>query len=316
MRARRRAFPMERVSQPAMRCHTALDARGPPSCVPGVSVPPWRLLGALLLAACSGRGGSRLTRPTLSLVCGRGPTVEGIDVSEHQGVVDWSAVRASGRRFAIARVGIGTRADAAFTHNWAGMRAAGLLRGVYLYVLPEQDPVAQATLLVRAVGRLGPGDLPPALDVEKMPPGVPPPSVYAARLAVLVAKVREGTGRDPMIYTGAHYWPRWVQSGAFAALPLWHPQYGEVRCPSIAHPWRAWAFWQTSERGRVPGVRTLVDLDVFNGDLAALEALAGGPVPVDAGEPHDAALSLDATPTAPSGSTAPPRPPSPSPTRP
>ncbi len=316
MRACRRAFPMERVSQPAMRCHTALDAHAPPSCVPGVSVSPWRMLGALLLAACSGRGGARATRSTLSLVCGRGPTVEGIDVSEHQGAVDWSAVRASGRRFAIARVGLGSRADATFARNWAGMRAAGLLRGAYLYVLPEQDPIAQATLLVRAVGRLGPGDLPPALDVEKMPPGVPPPSVYAARLAVLVEKVREGTGREPMIYTGAHYWPRWVQSEAFAALPLWHPQYAEVRCPSIAHPWRAWAFWQTSERGRVPGVRTLVDLDVFNGDLAALEALTGGPAPVDAGAPLDAALSPDATPAAPSASAAPRPPPSPSPARP
>jgi lysozyme len=316
MRVCRRAFPMERVSQPAMRCHTALDATPPPSCVPGVSVSPWRMLGALLLAACSGRGGSRAPRSTLSLVCGRGPTVEGIDVSEHQGEVDWPAVRASGRRFAIARVGRGSRADATFARNWAGMRASGLVRGAYLYVLPEQDPVAQATLLVRAVGRLGPGDLPAALDVEKLPPGVPPPTVYAARLAVLVAKVREGTGRQPMIYTGAHYWPRWVQSEAFAALPLWHPQYAAVRCPSIAHPWRAWAFWQTSERGRVPGVRTLVDLDVFNGDLAALETLAGGAVPLDAGAPRDAPVSPDATPAAPSASAAPRPQTSPSPATP
>jgi lysozyme len=274
------------------------------------------MLGALLLAACSGRGGLRAPRSSLSLVCGRGPTVEGLDVSEHQGAVDWSAVRASGRRFAIARAGLGSRADATFARNWAGMRAAGLLRGAYLYVLPEQDPVAQATLLVRAVGRLGPGDLPVALDVEKMPPGVPPPLVYAARLAALVAAVRAGTGREPMIYTGAHYWPRWVQSDAFAALPLWHPQYAEVRCPSIAHPWRAWAFWQTSERGRVPGVRTPVDLDVFNGDLASLEALAGGPVPLDGGVAPDGALSPDATPAAPSASATPRPLPSPSPATP
>ncbi len=312
MHACRRAFPLERVSQPAMRCHTALDAPASPSCLPAVSVSSWRMLGALLLAACSGRGGARAPRSTLSLVCGRGPTVEGIDVSEHQGAVDWPAVRASGRRFAIARAGLGSRADATFARNWAGMRAAGLLRGAYLYVLPEQDPVAQATLVMRAVGRLGPGDLPVALDVEKMPPGVPPPSVYAARLAVLVTAVREGTGREPMIYTGAHYWPRWVQSDAFAALPLWHPQYAEVRCPSIAHPWRAWAFWQTSERGRVPGVRTPVDLDVFNGDLASLEALAGGAVPLDAGIAPDGALSPDATPAAPSASAAPRPLPSPS----
>ncbi|MFO0627876.1 MAG: glycoside hydrolase family 25 protein [Polyangiales bacterium] len=238
-----------------------------------MSVPRRRMLGALLLAACSGRGLTRAPRSTLSLVCGRGPTVDGVDVSEHQGVVDCSAVRASGRRFAIARVGLGSRADTTFARNWAGMRAAGLLRGAYLYVLPEQDPVAQATLLVRAVGRLGPGDLPPALDVEKLPPGVPP-AVYAARLAVLVARVRRARARThDLVRRGTL--ARWVQSEAFAALPLWHPQYADVRCPSIAHPWRAWTFWQTSGADKVPGVRRRPRC-LQPGDLAALEGLAGG----------------------------------------
>ncbi len=263
---------------------------------------------ALSLCACDPRGGLRGHRPMLRLACGRGPTVDGVDVSEHQGAVDWRAVRASGPRFAIARVGVGSRADATFARNWHGMREAGLIRGAYLYVVPEQDIAAQAALLVSAVGRLGPGELPAALDVEKPPPGVPPPAVYTARLADLVARVSVGTGRPPMIYTGSHYWTRWVGSDAFASLPLWHAQYASVRCPGIAAPWREWRLWQVSESGRVPGVRTAVDLDVFNGDLDALTRFAGGAAP------H--AVTPDATPAPPSAPAATPSSDGPSPATP
>lgn len=268
------------------------------------------VFGWASLCGCDPRGSLRRPRPLIQLACGVGPTVAGVDVSEHQGAVSWQEVRASGRRFAYARAGVGARADATFARNWRGMREAGLFRGAYLYVMPEQDIATQAALLTSAVGRLGPGDLPAALDVEKMPPGVPPPGVYASRLGELVARVREGTGRDPVIYTGAHYWPRWVRSDAFAALRLWHPQYAPVRCPTIASPWRAWTFWQLTDRGVVPGVRGAVDLDVFNGDDAALQRLAGGAL-ADAG-----ALNLDATPAPPTGPAATPPTDGPSPATP
>src|SRR5579871_5288706 len=71
--------------------------------------------------------------------------VEGIDVSYYDGNVSWSSVRASGRQFAIARVSDGTGfMDPKFAANWSGIKAAGMVRGVYQFFRPEDDAVAQA----------------------------------------------------------------------------------------------------------------------------------------------------------------------------
>lgn len=217
-------------------------------------------------------------------VCGSGSTVEGIDVSYWQGTIDWVQVRAAGKRFAIARVAHATALDSTFARNWAGMRANGILRGAYLYFEPNSDPVAQADIVVRAVGRLGQGDLPVTLDVERPPPNLPSPATYAARIRQFVDRVQAGTGKAPMIYTGAYYWPPYVGSTAFRTNPLWHAQYTSARCPNIAAQWSDWTFWQYTSTGSVRGISGNVDLDRFNGTLAELQRLAGvTTAPIDAG---------------------------------
>src|SRR5437868_13951686 len=71
--------------------------------------------------------------------------LQGIDVSHYQGTVTWADVRASGRRFAFCKATEGlTYTDPTFTTNWAGMRAAGLLRGAYHFGHPGDDAVSQA----------------------------------------------------------------------------------------------------------------------------------------------------------------------------
>ncbi len=207
------------------------------------------------------------------VVCGRGPTVDGIDVSEWQGAIDWGAVASGGYRFAIARISDGFYLDRYFGANWDGIRAAGLVRGAYQYFEPGRDPIAQADIVVRAVGRLGPGDLPVTLDVEATNPGVSP-GEYASLIHRWVDRVTEGTGRAPMIYTGRYYWDGYVASGDFASLPLWHAQYTSASCPNISNFWSDWGVWQYSSTGRVPGIAGNVDMNRFNGTLEELRALA------------------------------------------
>ena len=62
-------------------------------------------------------------------VCPAGAVVQGIDVSEFQGAINWSAVKAAGKQFAFIRVSDGTYQDPKFATNWAGAKAAGILRG-------------------------------------------------------------------------------------------------------------------------------------------------------------------------------------------
>lgn len=67
-----------------------------------------------------------------------GATAQGIDVSEHQGRIDWNAVKASGIDFAILRVGFGApswggRVDYQFNRNISECERLGIPYGVYIY---------------------------------------------------------------------------------------------------------------------------------------------------------------------------------------
>jgi lysozyme len=268
-----------------------------------------RSLGpAVLLAAlgsCSAPAAEVARAVDDLVVCGRGPTVEGIDVSQYQATVNWPVVRLAGKRFAIARVYHSPSRDLQFDRNWHDIRANGLIRGAYIYFDPRAEVAAQADVVVRAVGRLAQGDLPVTLDVEQPPPGLPTPARYAAMVRDLADRIEAGTGRRPMIYTGHYYWPTYVQSAAFGAYPLWHAQYTTtLPCPNIADAWHDWAFWQYSSTGRVTGIIGNVDLDRFNGTYADLQRLAGYPDDADAGAARDAPPGR-AVPDAPDASDAP-----------
>ena len=186
-------------------------------------------------------------------VCADGPTLQGIDVSSWQGSIDWDAVGHSGIDFAIVRIGDGTYHDRYFERNWGEARRVGLIRGAYQFFEPEVDPIVQANLVIDAVGRLGPGDLPVTIDVEAPSPGVSP-ATYTARIHAWVDRVTEGTGRRPIVYTGRYYWDPYVASSDFRDLPLWHAQY--------------------TSSGSIAGIGGRIDRNVFNGDRAALERLA------------------------------------------
>src|SRR3954453_10276082 len=58
--------------------------------------------------------------------------LRGIDVSHHQGQIDWSAVKASGIQFAYIKATEGTEfTDATFAENWRNSNTAGIVRGAY-----------------------------------------------------------------------------------------------------------------------------------------------------------------------------------------
>lgn len=209
-------------------------------------------------------------------VCASGPTVTGIDVSYYQGTVDWAAVKRSGRAFAFARVSDGTGfRDPTFARNWAAMKREGLIRGAYQYFRASDDPIAQADLVLDAIGTLEPGDLPPVLDLETSD-GMSSSTVIA-RAAAWVNRVEAATGRSPIIYTSIGYWETLPASSTaqFAKRPLWVANYG-VSCPHVPDTWSTWRFWQFSESGSVPGVSGNTDVNVWNGTLDELRAFAAG----------------------------------------
>lgn len=207
-----------------------------------------------------------------TVVC-PGPTIlDGIDVSYWQLDVDWTKVKAAGKKYAIMRAAHALKADTKFAYNWKTCHAVGLHCGVYQYFEPDIDPIAQADLMISMMGKLAPGDLPPVIDVESK--GSATPTQFAAAIGKWMDRVEKATGRKPMIYTGAYFWEDYVKASTWVDHPLWHAQYCTSCCPNIPNPWKKWAFWQHSSTGKVSGINGNVDLNRFNGDAAALAALA------------------------------------------
>ncbi len=202
--------------------------------------------------------------------CETGPTVPGLDVSYYQEDITWTRVRKAGLRYAFIRATDGTTiTDARFTKNWAGAKRAGLLRGAYQYFRPDQNALAQADLLINMIAR-DPGELPPVIDVET--DGGKSPAVLEASVRVWVDRVRERLGVEPIVYTGPEFWASKLRGADLTSQPLWLAHYTRT-CPTVPSPWRRWTFWQHTDNGRVPGIEGPVDLDVFAGTFAELQAL-------------------------------------------
>jgi lysozyme len=209
-------------------------------------------------------------------VCSTGPTTAGIDVSVYQGTIDWTKVKTAGIEYAFIRVSDGLNSpDSKFAANWAGAKAAGVLRGVYQFFEPGQDAIAQADMMIAKMGTLGADDLSPVIDVEAT--GGLPPTAVAAKVKAWVDHVKAVTGRLPIIYSGYYFWNGQVGGANDLPSPLWVAAYVKP-CPQVPSPWTKWSFWQYSSTGAVSGISGNVDMDTFWGtraDLLATMAATG-----------------------------------------
>ena len=199
-------------------------------------------------------------------------SIHGIDVSKHQGVISWSDVQQMkvkdvDLKFTFIKATEGySRVDWQFRRNWRRSKEAGLSRGAYHFFLATKGGAKQAENFISTV-KLEEGDLPPVLDIEEL---------YGARPADVRKRIQEWLniverhyGIKPIIYTSVDFYTQYLGSD-FDEYPLWVAHYIQKNRPRIE---REWIFWQHSEKGRVNGVVSAVDFNVFNGDSAAFTQL-------------------------------------------
>jgi lysozyme len=205
----------------------------------------------------------------------------GPDVSHYQGDVNWKAVAKAGHPFGFAKASQGMSTDAKFAQNWAGMKAAGLVRGAYHYGDISGSASAQAQHFCDLVGKPAPGDF-LVLDIEDVSPSskhVTPAQARAWVDAFLVGvQLRTGLPKTRiLVYTGAWWWNPRTQGGP-VAHPLWVSGYP---VPHLPESWKFWTFHQYTSGARIPGITGGVDCSRYAGNLAQLKALAGltGPAP-------------------------------------
>jgi lysozyme len=240
----------------------------------------WGLLGGFAiigLVACGtgagpgeyvGSAGAAIT----SRAAAAAAVTKGVDVSHYDGTIDWTSVKAAGIAFAFAKATESTNdIDPDFATNWAGMKAAGVIRGAYHFFDSSVDPTSQATYCLATVGTLEAGDLPIVLDFEDLNGEAEATAV--ANAVTFLAAVTSSTGKTAILYMSSDF-----LSGTYPALEpytLWVANYG-VTTPGIPHEWTTWTFWQNSDTGTVSGISDATDLDEFNGTLAQLGSLTGG----------------------------------------
>lgn len=196
--------------------------------------------------------------------------VHGIDVSHHQGTIDWDAVKATEKekypiRFAFIKATEGgDYKDRRFDENFSQAKEAGLIRGAYHFYNPNTDPIRQADFFISQV-KLKKGDLAPVLDIERKPKDV---AQMQADLKLFLQRLELHYGVKPIIYTSYKYKKRYLNGPEFDAYPLWIAHY----YVDLLTYEGTWQFWQHTDYGVVPGIESNVDLNVFNGSLEALKA--------------------------------------------
>ncbi len=195
--------------------------------------------------------------------------MNGIDVSHHQGQIDWTAVRDSGISFAFIKATEGLSCtDPLFAANWQAAREAGIRRGAYHFFRPQLDPERQAQHFL-AVLRDDPGELPPVLDVEVLD-RVSPQEVIT-RTQQCMDVITGSLAITPILYTAASFWRDTLKnSSALSHHPLWIAQYTHALSPTVPTAWATWTFWQHSQEGRVPGITGNVDLNRANTGILPL----------------------------------------------
>ncbi len=198
--------------------------------------------------------------------------IHGIDVSWYQNYIDWPSVRAMevkdvkiGFAFIKATEGL-SNVDKQFRRNWKQAREAGISRGAYHFFLANKSGKIQAKNFIANV-QLEPGDLPPVLDIEQLY-GTNPQKMRK-EVQDWLTVVEEHYKVKPIIYTYVTFYSNYLDD-EFDNYPLWAAHYLEKDKPRINRPW---LFWQHNERGRVNGIVTRVDFNVFNGDSTDFENL-------------------------------------------
>jgi lysozyme len=195
---------------------------------------------------------------------------QGVDVSAHQGLVDWTALARAHVRFAYVKATEGSDyVDPRFLDNWRSAANAGLYRGAYHYFTLCRSGALQAGNFIRSVPN-DPRALPPAVDLEHMGPCRRGPTAVNvdAEVRTFLDIVEAHYGRRPILYTTREF-----HDAHLADFP--HERFW-IRSLYTPPAFRAreWVLWQHHNGARRPGVATPVDLDAFRGDDAALARFA------------------------------------------
>ena len=184
--------------------------------------------------------------------------IRGIDISAHNGEIDFSRLANQGIDFAYIKATEGTDfIDRRFAENATALHRHGIAAGAYHFFRFDTDGELQAWNFIRALqGRNF--LLPPAIDLEEWT-NDPSISTHRVRttLKALLAVMRD-EGYTPLIYTNRDGYTRFVK-GHLDEYPLWIASFTSSPLPAN----EAFHIWQYTHRGRLEGISGHTDLNAM-----------------------------------------------------
>ncbi|MBX3430793.1 MAG: glycoside hydrolase family 25 protein [Hyphomonadaceae bacterium] len=196
--------------------------------------------------------------------------IQGVDVSWHQGAIDWRTLATDDVAFAYIKATEGAdHVDPRFAFNWQQAGATSIYRGAYHFFTLCQPGARQASNFIAVVPRVE-GALPPAVDLEHMGRCREGPTMtdVIGEARVFMDRLEAHYGVRPIIYTTREFHDAHLQE--LQGERFW------IRSLATAPSFRQndWVIWQHYNRGHRRGVSGPVDLNAFRGDSAALAVFA------------------------------------------
>ena len=228
-----------------------------------------------------------------------GEDMKGIDVSVHNGDIDWGKVKADGIDFAIIRAGYGRLAsqkDEKFERNYAGAKAAGIPVGAYWYsyaMTPEEAELEADVFLSVIKGKQF--EMPVYFDLEEKKQFDLGKESVSAIMRAFLKKV-EGAGYFVGLYGSASSLTTHTADDIKSWYTIWLAHWVDQTNYSGAY-----GIWQHSEKGKVAGINGNVDLDICYKDFPTtikskgLNGWGNAPVPVQVADAPKTESTVTAT---------------------
>ena len=219
----------------------------------------------------------------ISVIITNAQTILGIDISHHQGTINWSQVYNDGKVFAFVKATEGfTYDDPLFSSNMTNGNNAGVVMGAYHFARPDNNSAHnEATHFVNVAGSyIGQGFLPPVLDLENPNSSTDLQQLFTSAqltnwVQIWMTEVENATGVRPIIYTNRNF-AQYLQS-SLNTYDIWiaRPGTSPTTDPGDMGYWTTWQFKQYSWYGSVAGISGNVDLDSFNGTINDFNTMIG-----------------------------------------
>lgn len=205
--------------------------------------------------------------------------VRGVDVSAHQGNIDWETLQGQDVQFAYLKATEGsTFQDKQFAVNWENAQKAGILTGAYHFFSFDSAGKTQADNFIATVPKLA-GTLPPVVDIEfygEKEQNRPSKEETAEILSELLGELEAYYGVKPVLYGTMKSYRAYLEGG-YEEYPIWIRDV--ISCPNLPDG-RDWTFWQYSARHRLEGYdgrEPFIDQNVYCGTLEELKQMCIAP---------------------------------------